>query len=246
MQLSVPTGIAHQRTRDRMPWGNSPGATPLAGLCPVTGSSCAGTALPRNSNPLLGAGRSQQSLLRPNLPCCPGFQLQAQLCPKFQCKGRHWRKPLLLQIPGCPSPHQFCTGLWAPSPTQVWVCSLQGWGYLPTSHTTHYTALLPFRRIHRLKNLEKPCYLNGLTLSKVPGIHFHFHLWTFYSAPNIDTYSTKSTHASLWSHTSLLRGLCSSPNNRDSSAVTGCSTRHSWKSYFGNRKYSLLRGAKNM
>lgn len=173
MQLSVPTGITHisQRTstRDRMPWGDSPGATPRGRAVPRDWSSCAGTALPRNSNPLLWAGRRQQSLLRPNLPCCPGFQLQAQLCPKLQCKGRHWRKPLLLQIPACPSPHQFCTGLWAPSPTQIGVCSLQGWGYLPTSYTIHYTALLSFRRIHVLKNLEQPCCLNGLTLSKVPG-----------------------------------------------------------------------------
>lgn len=65
---------------------------------------CAGTGLPRNPNPLLWEGRSQQSLLRPNLPCCPGFQLQAQLCPNLQCKVRHSRNPLLLQIPVCPSP----------------------------------------------------------------------------------------------------------------------------------------------
>lgn len=68
---------------------------------------CAGTGLPRNPNPLLWEGRSQQSLLRPNLPCCPGFQLQAQLCPNLQCKVRHSRNPLLLQIQCVPVPHQF-------------------------------------------------------------------------------------------------------------------------------------------
>lgn len=97
----------------------------------------------------------------------------------------------------------------------------------------------PFKSIHVLKNLEKPCCLNGLILSKVPGIDFHFHLWTFYSAPNTETYSTTSTHSSLLSHVSLSRGFCSSPNDRDSSAVTGCRTRHLWKSHFRNRKYSL-------
>lgn len=109
MHLSVPTGITHQRTstRDRTPRGDSPRlASPgqLRWCARDWQQGCAGTGLPRNSNPLLGEGRSQQSLLRPHLPCCPGFQLQARLCPKLQRKGRHWRKPLLLQRPGCPSP----------------------------------------------------------------------------------------------------------------------------------------------
>lgn len=197
---------------------------------------CAGTGLPRNSNPCYQKAEASRASWGQICHVAP-FQLQAQRCPHLQCKVRNSRKPLLLQIPVCPSPSPVLHR--APSSTQIWVCSLQLSGYLPTSQTIHHKALLPFKSIHMLKILEKTCCLNELTPSKVPGIHFHFHLWTFYSAPNIETYSTKSIHASLLSHTSLLRGLCSSPNDRDSSAVTGCSTRHLWKSNFGNRKYSL-------
>lgn len=207
--------------------GSSP-AIPWLGRACDWQQGCAGTGLPRNPNPLLWEGRSQPLLLRPNLPCCPGFQLQAQLCPKLQCKVRHSRKPLQLQILVCPSPSPV---LHRSLGSQLHTDLGMQLAELRLHHTPSITQhCYPFKSIHVLKNLEKPCCL---ILSKVPGIHFHFHLWTFYSAPNIETYSTKSTHSSL------LRCLCSKANDRDSSAVTGCRTRHLWKSHFGNRKYSL-------
>lgn len=116
MHLSVPTYITHQRTSTKChgwtthsSWasGSSPAIPtwlPHQDMPRDWQQGCAGTGLPRNLNPLLWEGRSQQSLLRPNLPSCPGFQLQAQLCPNLQGKVRHSRKPLLLQIPVCSSP----------------------------------------------------------------------------------------------------------------------------------------------
>lgn len=118
----------------------------------------------------------------------------------LQCKVRHSRRPLLLQIPACSSPSPVLhrsLGLPVPHRFGYAACRVEVTypHHTPPITQHHY----PFRRIHVLKNFEKPCCLNGLILAKVPRIHFHFHLWTFYSAPNIETYSTKSTHASLLS-----------------------------------------------
>lgn len=235
MHLSVPTCITHQRTStwDKMPWVDNltapePQAAPLpfpdwdvpvigsravlAQGCPVIQIPCYEKAeanlsswgqichVALDSSCRLSSAQSYNAKWDTQGTPC---------CCKSQCVpvlhrslGSQLHTDLRMQLAGLRLHHTPCI----------------------TQHC------YPFKSIHVLKNLEKPCCL---ILSKVPGIHFHFHLWTFYSAPNIETYSTKSTHSSL------LRCLCSRPNDRDSSAVTGCRTRHLWKSHFGNRKYSL-------
>lgn len=173
MHLSVPTCVTHQRTSTKChgctidsSWapGSSPAIPtwlPHQDMPRDWQQGCAGTGLPCNPNPLLWEGRSQQSLLGPNLPCCPGFQLQAQLCPNLQCRVRHSRNPLLLQIPVCPSPSpvqhssQFHTGL-----------GVQLAGLRLPAHTTHHPSLSIVIEHPRAWKLKKPVLLKWIDTFK--------------------------------------------------------------------------------
>lgn len=176
---------------------------------------CAGIGLLGNPNPLLWEGRSQQRLLKPNLPCCPGIQLHAQLNPNVQHRSEIVEERTTVANPRvCPSPSPALQALYNGSLGSQFRTNLgmqlAGLRRLSTHiiHHSLHSSSISLRTPVCLKNLEL-CWLNGLILLKVPGIpDFHFHWWTFSLAPNVEScYIKVNLCKSFKSHKSFKRSL---------------------------------------
>lgn len=155
---------------------------------------CTGTGLQHHPNPWLWEGRSQQRLLRPNLPCYPGIQLHTQpqaTTQKWDTRGtcRCYKAQSMSQSLSSSTGFVECASGLPEFYTDLGM-QLSGLrrlsGYI-IHHSLHCSKHL-FKSIYMLrKHRTVVVVLNGLILLKVPGIFNFYFLSLINLAPNVES-----------------------------------------------------------